>query len=113
VSDPPKPLDHLVRALEELLRAAADGFALWQQHDSPLRAALRGALGRELARWERRAGDDPAAARVRDLFAAVVALVESDEPAAQPRAEGSRPRRAPPRVDPSGDRVGYSRRWPS
>ena len=91
--DPPKPLDHLVRALEELLRAAADSFALWQQRDSPLRAAFRTALERELVRWQRRGAEDPAAARVRDLFAAALELFESEDSPARPRGERSGPRR--------------------
>ena len=113
MSEPPRPLEHLSRALEELLRAAADGLAIWQANDQALLEPLRRALEHELARWELRSADDAAAARVRDLFAAALEAFESEPLAPPSSGEKSRERRRPRRVDPAVDRVGYSRRWPS
>ena len=113
MSEPPRPLEHLSRALEELLRAAADGLTIWQERDHALLEPLQRALEREVTRWDLRSADDPAAARVRDLFAAALEAFEAERPAAPRSSEPSRERRKPRRVDPAVDRVGYSRRWPS
>ena len=110
--DPKRPLDHLARALEELLRAGANALALWQEREGPALRSLRETLAREVTRWELRSADDPAAARVRDLFAAVLDLIEPDPSPPKPRSDPSPRRRTRRRVDQSSDRVGYSRRWP-
>ena len=99
-----RPLGHLARSVEELLRAGAETLAAVRERNeqrgdpAPLEAALermaeraarwlsgtdngtvqalRGALQREVNRWDLRASDDPAALRVR---------VSSERPAG-PRA---------------------------
>jgi hypothetical protein len=113
VPESPRPLEHLSRALEELLLAAADGLALWRANDKALLEPLRRALEREVARWELRSDDDAAAARVRDLFAAALEAFEDEPPTPPSTPEQNRERRKPRRVDPAADRVGYSRQWPS
>ena len=90
---------HLARALEELLRAAAEAAAGLAERaatgepesvaallvraldaaDGPALEVLRAALRRERARWEPRALHDPAAARVRDLFAAVLGVLDANQ----------------------------------
>jgi hypothetical protein len=113
-----RALVHLVRSLEELLRAGAEAaaeladrsrerrvtqgvatvLAGWlEAADGPALDALREALRRERSRWESRAAHDPAAARVRDLFAALLEVLGDDAGAAGPRASG-RSRRVRPRA---------------
>lgn len=98
-----RALAHLARGIEELLRAGAEALAALREHDtrhgSPaaLEAALRslaehaagwladsdngalrslrGALQREVTRWDVRATDDPTALRVRDLFQALLDVI--------------------------------------
>ncbi|MFQ5697841.1 MAG: hypothetical protein ACE5IL_06090, partial [Myxococcota bacterium] len=58
-----------------LARAASGGLELALTHlEGPALAQVRSALRDEIARWEARAREDPAARRVRDLF---VALLEA------------------------------------
>ena len=110
MSESPRPLDHLSRAVEELLRAGADALSLWQQNEGPVLHRVREALEREHARWDLRGADDPAAARVRDFFSAILEVLEPDEPSRPAENERAARRRSRRRVDPSGDRVGYSGR---
>ncbi len=88
------PIEPIARALEDLLRAGADAVAQWRHGDTRLldrgRETLATALRAEVARWERRAAGDPAAARVRDLFAAALDLLDEPQPPG-PRPPGSRP----------------------
>ena len=114
-------LIHFVHGLEELLRAGTEGLSSWRAYlethedrslDASLAALvrtlsvlaeleaadllpiLRQSLHAERARWQERALDDPAAARLRDLCSA---LLEWLEP--QPSAEETGrtvSRRAPP-----------------
>jgi hypothetical protein len=114
-----RPLDHLARGLEELMRAGAEALALWRergargdgeeafartleqlmsglsgwldQDDGRWLEALRSALRLEVQRWEDRAGADPAAARVRDLFAAALDLLSTDEDRERGPARSRRP----------------------
>jgi hypothetical protein len=73
-----RPLLHLTRGIDELLRAGTEGIELlFEELESPGLEALREALRAEVRRWEARADGDPAAARVRDLFAAVLAVLET------------------------------------
>ncbi len=100
---------HLARALEELLRAGAvaaeqladraerlepagetkaiaEALARWiERADGPGLDALREGLRRERSRWDARSLDDPAAARVRDFFAALLDVLEI-EPSSDARA---------------------------
>ena len=121
MSDPRAPLEHALRGVEELCRGAADALALARERvaradvgseaiertlgalaetaaDWLASAAalddLREALRAEAARWELRAGEDPAARRVHDLVLVLLDLLEPDASAA-PGA--SAPRRAPSR----------------
>ena len=111
--------EHLLSALESVLRAAAEGVATFrdgsgessgwgarwarelggwiERVEGPSLDALRDALGREATRWEERAerDSDPAAARVAEIFRAAREVLESDPPAARAPA-GARPR---PRSD--------------
>ncbi len=115
---------HLARGLEELLRAGAtaaeqlaeraerleppggtegvaETLARWiERADGPGLDALREGLRRERSRWNARALDDPAAARVRDFFAALLDVLEG-EPAgdageARPAARHSAAERRDP-----------------
>lgn len=112
------PLEHLARGLEEFLRAGADALEVWRQGagagrggeaamleqlanewarflergDGPLLGALRQALRLEVSRWEERCADDPAARRVRDLFAALLEVIGGE-----PTADATRPPRRAPR----------------
>ena len=72
-----KPMLHLARGIDELLRAGAEGVEfLFERLESPGLEALREALRAEVQRWDERADGDPAAARVRELFAAILAVFE-------------------------------------
>jgi hypothetical protein len=78
-----EPLSHFARALEELLLGVlASTRSL---------ASLRRALRAEEQRWAARAGDDPAAERVREIFAALADVLEP------PSKSGRRPKFDPPR----------------
>jgi hypothetical protein len=114
LSETPRPVTHALRALEELLLSAADSLALIRArdaecgrlersvHDLAEQAAqwvargeghalrsVRAAVRAEMRRWEFRAGEDPAAARVYDLFAALDDLLADDEDS-PPRRSGHR-----------------------
>ena len=70
---------HLLRGLEELGRAGVAALELAAERwDGPSRKEVREILQREVDRWEVRASDDPAAARVRDLFVAVRDVLDED-----------------------------------
>ena len=117
-----RPGDHLAHGLEELMRAAADGLAIWRERsdlssgtggeDSLERAArllfrtleqnpqpwldlLAEALRGEIERWEGRSVADPAARRVRDMFASLLDILEGESADERPRP--SAPRKRPPR----------------
>jgi hypothetical protein len=116
VSDERAPIEHLLRAVEELCRAGADAAALARERvasagaqDAIARALgslaestsewlantaateeLRAGLRAEAARWELRAGEDPAARRLHDL---VLALLELLEPEASVSPDAGSPRR--------------------
>ena len=127
MSESHRPFVHLARALEELLLASAEGLAAWRsrleaQDQSPIEQAiedfarlwpafappgdtvilalLREALREERARWQRRAANDPAAQRLRDLCSALLDVIEEEAPSEEaiPKA----PRQAPPRRRPGG-----------
>ena len=99
MSDERRALGHLLLGIEELLRAGAETAAALRAHTRPgesgaseqgsgdatrpLLDEVRAALAREVARWELRGDDDPAARRVRDLFEAIL---EAIEPQAEPEA---------------------------
>ena len=108
-----RPVTHLLRGSEELLRAASEWLAVlrehgWSESPSGLEStvleladqigdwltrgeqhaigALREALRPEVLRWELRAGEDPAARRVHALFRLLLDLVEdAEEPKVEPR----------------------------
>ena len=117
-----RPGDHLAHGLEELMRAAADGLAIWRERSeqSPgapgadslegaaallLRALdrdprpwlelLAEAVRGEIERWERRAASDPAAGRVRDMFASLLDILEGERGGERPQPTAAR--RPPPR----------------
>ena len=118
MAEPKTPLEHLAGGLEGLLRAGADALAVWQEQaaaggsklesleqlgpelsrlfgarNSALLEPLRVALRSEVRRWAKRAGEDPAARRIHDLFAAILDIIEEDSAEREPRAT----RRPPPR----------------
>ena len=114
-----RPVDHLARGLEELMRAAAELLAQWrtrsaraqaddalvealdqlanelsgwlERGDGPWLDTLRTALRQEVERWERRALVDPVAGRVRDLFAAALDLLGSEDEREPRHASARRP----------------------
>ncbi len=113
MSDAQRPLTHLLAGIEELLRAGADAAVLWRRQvdaHAPSGSAdggwswwgelarsiredgfteeLRAALEREATRWELRSDGDPAAGRVRDLFEALLDLLEPSAEAAPRTPEG-------------------------
>ncbi len=82
-------LTHLLRGLEELCCAAADGLRAARSQleaedgdsiagaaEPALVAALREALAKEQARWAARAASDAEAAKLRDLCAFLRSLLE-------------------------------------
>ncbi len=113
-----RPLTHLLRGAEELLRAASEWLAVLREQghseapsglertaleladqigawltrgEQHAVGALRKALRLETLRWELRAGEDPAARRVHDLFQLLLELVdEAGGSKLEPR-EGDRP----------------------
>ncbi|MEE8557314.1 MAG: hypothetical protein V3T14_05460 [Myxococcota bacterium] len=73
----------LVRLLEAFLRAAAESAAQVQP-----------ALRAEAARWKARASDDPAAARVHEVFLTLLEILEPPEkPDPPPARSGTRGKR--------------------
>jgi hypothetical protein len=112
MSETGRALDHLLLGIEELMRAGAEAAAALRartsgdgdagsSEDRPFGEELRKALAREVARWELRGDDDPAAQRVRDLFQAILEVIEPAAPREEntrTRAERTRaPRRGIPR----------------
>ena len=110
-------LNELAGVVEDFLRGSADAIArarrrvemeragpatvlaellatLIEIGDGPILAALRRNLRAEVARWELRAKEDPAAARVRDLFAALLDVFAESAPAER---GAQTPPRTPPR----------------
>jgi hypothetical protein len=72
-----RPLLHLARGIDELLRAGTEGVELFLEGlETPALQSLREALRAEVRRWDARSHGDPAAARVRDLFAAILEVIE-------------------------------------
>jgi hypothetical protein len=101
-----EPLAHFARALEELLLGvAASAVSL---------ARLRRALRAEEQRWAAHAGDDPAAERVREIFAALADLLEppSDSDGRGNQARGGRANRSRGSRSPARGKFDpLSRRW--
>ncbi len=112
----PAALIHLLRGLEELCCAAADGLRearsrLGADDVEPVGgakepafvAALREALASEQARWAARAADDAEAAKLRDLCGFLRSLLEEASRAADAppghRRGPRRKRRAAARAD--------------
>ena len=64
--------------------------------EGPALASLRVALAEERVRWEARAGDDPSAARVRDVISALLQILEPfpAEPSGEEEKTGGPLRRA-------------------
>jgi len=95
VSEPGKrALEHLVRAAQEAalaLAAAASAMATNEKALDQVRAALRA----EEQRWAALAGEDPAAERVREIFAA---LCEVLAPAANAKKRPNKGRFDRPRM---------------
>jgi len=120
MAEPVDPLHHLARGIEELMRAGAETLALarrahadsegslgalvarlgaelsraMESSERPWLGELRDALRSEVDRWDARARDDAAAARVRDLFAALLDVLSSD---GEEDDRAHRARRAPRR----------------
>ena len=115
-----RTLIHLARGMEELLRAAsgaatdarrfleedalrerpAPGIArglarLLDRVEGPGLEALRTALRAETARWAELEPRDPAAARVRGLFAALLEVLEPDPDESPDASSAPRTRAAP------------------
>ena len=114
-----RPVDHLARGLEELMRAGAEALADWrarsarvqaddallqaldqlanelsgwlERGDGPWLDALRTALRQEVQRWQERALVDPVAGRVRDLFAAVLDLLGAESEGERRHSSARRP----------------------
>jgi hypothetical protein len=118
MSDARRPLSHLLAGIEELLRAGADATAIlrgqadahgsadagaangWSElvrrfADQGFADEVRAALEREAARWELRSDEDPAAARVRDLFRSLADLLEAAPHARSPAESAENVQRRP------------------
>ena len=116
--DQPRPLAHLLRGAEELLRAGAEATAILRERtdaqtegpvddwiagllrlarsaDASLLPALENALEREATRWRAKADDDRAARRVMEFFDAALDLLRDDQTQERPRNVQNR--RAPRR----------------
>jgi hypothetical protein len=117
MSESRTPLDHLLRGVEELCLGAAEAVARARERLARAEAGealertlgvlgdalgswlanaaaldeVRAALRAEAARWELRAGEDPAAERVHALVVAVLELLEPDD---APASAAGAPRRA-------------------
>ena len=120
---PPRPTLHLLRAAEEISRAAADALALARRRaeqasppsDDPIAAGLEqiaawlarapdggldtlvDALERERSRWHERSADDPTAAGVRDLVDVLLAVLRRPESARMRRDRSAKAAHRPPR----------------
>ena len=79
MSEPGKPaFEHLVRAAQELaLALTAGASALGRAR--PALEHVRAALRAEEKRWAERAAHDPAAERVREIFAAISEVLAPGE----------------------------------
>jgi hypothetical protein len=107
-------LRHLIRAAEELALAAAVALQAFGERSHAL-AALHAALRAEARRWRARADEDPAAARVAEVFGALADVFEPPErggadeerPAARQRTHKA------PVFDPPGVRWDTRARWRS
>ncbi len=66
-----RAIDHLVRAAQELALALAAGASALGGNQATLER-VREALRSEEKRWAERAAHDPAAERVREIYAAMV-----------------------------------------
>ena len=108
-------LRHLLRTGEELVAlAAAIVDALSER--APARADWHAALDAEAERWRARAGADPAAARLAELFAALAdVFADAPEPATRAHAKGTRASRrdTPRKFDPPPGRWDTPARWRS
>ena len=94
MSDPGKrALEHLVRAAQELALALTAGASALGGGGAALER-LRAELRAEEKRWADRAAHDPAAERVREIFAALSDVVGEDTRARESREKGrfDRPR---------------------
>ena len=94
MSEPRKrALDHLVRAAQELALALTAGASALGGNSAALER-VREALRAEEKRWASLAAHDPAAERVREIIAAIQAVLAPDERAPKSRkSEGfDRPR---------------------
>jgi hypothetical protein len=80
VPDPgARALAHLLRAAQELALALAAGASALGGR-GPALESVREALRAEEKRWAERAARDPAAARVREVFAALADVLEPSRP---------------------------------
>jgi hypothetical protein len=90
VPDPgARALAHLLRAAQELALALAAGASALGGR-GPALESVREALRAEEKRWAERAAHDPAAARVREVFAALADVLEPSSrarPSARPKAQ--------------------------
>lgn len=77
--DGTRALGHLLRAVEHLALAAAAGARALGARGGALER-VRAALREEERRWAGRAAHDPAAERVREVFEALVSVLEPVEP---------------------------------
>jgi len=91
-----RALRHLLRAAEELALALAAGLEELGARTNAS-ATLHAALRAEECRWRARAADDPAAARVAEVFGAL-ADVFAPETRAQSAQRDTRRKFDPPRV---------------
>ena len=89
MSDERTAVTHLLLGIEELLRAAAEAAAALRartvttpgaerpsERTEEMFDSIRATLEREIARWDLRGDDDPAARRVRDLFEAILDVMQ-------------------------------------
>ncbi len=99
-----RALGHLVRAAQELALALAAGASALGGR-GPLLEHVREALRAEEKRWAERAAHDAAAARVREVFAALADVLELSPRASARAAKGM--------FDPPEMRWDTRKRWRS
>ena len=88
MSEPGKrALEHLVRAAQEAALALASAASAMATNEKAL-DRVRAALRAEEQRWAENAGEDPAAERVREIFAAIQDVLAPDA-RARKRGEGA------------------------
>ena len=102
-----RALEHLVRAAQEMALALTAGASAFAENTAAL-DRVRAALRAEEKRWADLAGDDPAAERVRQIFAA---LCEVLAPAAPKESARKSPKTG--RFDRPGMRWDSRKRWRS